>query len=93
MIVKGQGVAQVRSTGMRTEIGKIGKALQAVEIEKTPLQAETGRLVRNVALFGLLMCLIVITVYGLTRGDWLHGLLAGSALTLRNRPPASLRPT
>ena len=35
LIVQGQGIAQVRSTGIQTEMGKIGKALQTVQIEGT----------------------------------------------------------
>ena len=86
LVVQGQGLAQVVATGSRTEIGKIGKALQTVETEKTPLQTETGRLVRNVALVGLLMCLVVVAVYGLTRGDWLNGVLAGITLAMAMLP-------
>ena len=41
LIVKGQGIAQVRTTGSRTEIGKIGKALQILEPEDTNLQQQT----------------------------------------------------
>ena len=41
LIVQGQGVAVVRATGINTEIGKIGKALQKVTSEKTALQKET----------------------------------------------------
>src|SRR3990167_5854495 len=33
LVVKGQGITQVQGTGINTEIGKIGKALQAVESE------------------------------------------------------------
>jgi len=74
------GNRQVQGTGLRTEIGKIGKALQAVEPEGTLLQKETGRLVRNLAIIGLSLCMLVIVIYGLTRGDWLNGLLAGITL-------------
>src|SRR5450759_2206533 len=38
LVVKGQGIATVMATGVNTEMGKIGKALQSVEIEETPLQ-------------------------------------------------------
>jgi len=86
LVVQGQGLAQVVATGTRTEVGKIGKALQTVVNEKTPLQTETGRLVRDVALFGLLMCMVVVTVYGMTRGDWLNGLLAGITLAMAMLP-------
>src|SRR5512138_4029570 len=86
MVVKGQGVVQVRATGIRTEIGKIGKALQTLEPEDTNLQQQTGKIVRNFAAIGLAMCAVVILVYGLTRGDWLHGFLAGITLAMAMLP-------
>jgi Ca2+-transporting ATPase len=86
MVVKGQGVAQVRATGMRTEIGKIGKALQVLQPEDTNLQQQTGKIVRNFAMIGLAMCAVVVIVYGLTRGDWLHGFLAGITLAMATLP-------
>ncbi len=52
LIVQGQGAAQVLATGAQTQIGKIGKALQNVESEKTPLQKETSKLVQKLALAG-----------------------------------------
>ena len=86
LIVKGQGIAQVRSTGFRTEIGKIGKALQILQPENTNLQQQTGKIVRNFALIGLAMCTVVVVVFGLTRGDWLHGFLAGITLAMATLP-------
>jgi P-type Ca2+ transporter type 2C len=86
MVVKGQGVVQVRATGIRTEIGKIGKALQILEPEDTNLQQQTGKIVRNFAMIGLAMCAVVVIVYGLTRGDWLHGFLAGITLAMAMLP-------
>jgi len=81
MITQGQGVAEVTATGLRTEIGKIGKALQTLEPEQTMLQKETGRLVRNLALVGMSLCGVVVVVYALTRGNtalaWKQGFLAG----------------
>ena len=53
LVVQGQGIAQVRATGIHTEMGKIGKALQTVQIEGTLLQREIGRLVRRLAIVGL----------------------------------------
>ena len=32
------------------------------------------------------MCLVVVTVYGLTRGDWLDGVLAGITLAMAMLP-------
>jgi Ca2+-transporting ATPase len=86
MVVEGQGIARVIATGIETEIGKIGKVLQAVEPEETLLQQETGRWVRHLALVGLALCILVIIFYSLTRGDWLHGLLAGITLAMATLP-------
>lgn len=86
LVVQGQGIATVLATGTDTEIGKIGKALQSVEIEETPLQRETGRIVRNLALVGLLLCALVVIVYGLTRANWLNGFLAGITLAMAVLP-------
>jgi Ca2+-transporting ATPase len=86
MIVKGQGIAVVRSTGAHTEIGRIGKSLQAVEQEETLLQKETRRLVRRLAVVGLMICILVVIVYGLARGSWLNGFLAGITLAMATLP-------
>jgi len=86
LIVQGQGIAQVRSTGINTEMGNIGKALQTVQVEGTRLQQEVGRLVRKVAIFGLALCVVVVVIYGLTRGDWLQGVLAGITLAMAMLP-------
>ena len=86
MVVGGQGVARVMSTGLATEIGKIGRALQTLVPEDTPLQQQTGRLVRLLAAVGFMLCTVVVVVYGMTRGDWLHGFLAGLSLAMAMLP-------
>jgi Ca2+-transporting ATPase len=86
LVVQGRGTAQVLATGPRSEIGKIGKALQGLDIEATPLQQEIGRLVRNLAIIGVLLSLLLLVIYGLTRGDWLHGLLSGITLAMSILP-------
>ncbi|MGA9098365.1 MAG: cation-translocating P-type ATPase [Methanotrichaceae archaeon] len=77
LVVQGQGIALVRATGIKTEIGRIGRALQNVDIKATPLQKETSRLVSRLALLGLSICILVVIVYGQTRMNWLQGILAG----------------
>jgi Ca2+-transporting ATPase len=86
LVVQGFGIAEVRATGVGTEIGKIGRALQTIEPEETMLQKETGRLVQRLALAGLSLCGIVVVVYGLTRMNWLNGLLAGITLAMAMLP-------
>ena len=86
MVVKGHAIGQVRAIGMHTEMGKIGKALQTLETEDTNLQQQTRKIVKTFAFFGLCLCLAVIVIFGLTRGDWLHGLLAGITLAMATLP-------
>jgi Ca2+-transporting ATPase len=86
LIVSGQGVAEVRSIGLQTEIGKIGRALQTLDTEKPPLQQEITRLVRDMGLVGVGMCVIVTVVYSLTNGStflaWQRGFLSGLAMAM-----------
>jgi Ca2+-transporting ATPase len=86
LVIQGQGIAEVRATGSNTEMGKIGKALQVLEVESSPLQRQTGKLVRLFAFIGLAMCSAMVLVFGLTRGDWLKGLLAGLTLGMAMLP-------
>lgn len=86
MVTQGQGIAKVIATGTKTEIGKIGKIIQEIKPEKTPLQKMTNRLVRNLVILGLILCAIIIVVYGFTRGSWLGGILAGITFAMATLP-------
>ncbi|CAN1211503.1 cation-translocating P-type ATPase [Tumidithrix helvetica PCC 7403] len=86
LLVQGQGIAQVQATGIHTEMGKIGKALQTIEQEDTSLQKETRRIVGKLTVVAILICIAVVVIYGLTRADWLHGFLAGLALAMAILP-------
>jgi len=86
LLTQGQGVAAVMATGVRTEIGKIGKALQTLVPELSSIQVETRRAVLVFAALGLALCVLVTVLYAYTRGDWLNGLLAGITLAMANLP-------
>lgn len=86
MIVQGNGLVEVSETALDTEIGKIGKALESVREEPTKLKKEMGRLVKTLAFIGIILCLIVVGVYTLTRGDLLKGFLAGITLAMAMLP-------
>jgi Ca2+-transporting ATPase len=86
LVIQGFAIAQVKATGINTELGRIGKALQSIGPEETILQKETGKLVRRLAIFGLSLCSIVVVVYGLTRANWLNGFLAGITLAMAMLP-------
>jgi len=86
MVVQGQGLAEVRSTGARTEMGKIGTVLQTVERGETRLKGEISYIVKTIAIVGLILCVIIVVVYGLYHNDWISGLLAGITLAMAILP-------
>ena len=86
LVVKGQGRAEVAATGARTELGRIGASLAALSPEKTRLERETARIVRVVATFAVLLSLLLCAYYGLARGEWLAGVLAGLTLAMAILP-------
>jgi len=86
LVVAGRGIAKVASIGINTEMGKIGKALQEIREEDTLLKKETGKIVRNFSISGIILCSLVVLVYGITRGNWLHGVLSGLTLGMAMLP-------
>ena len=86
LVVRGHGLALVKETGAGTELGRIGTALREIESERTPLQREIDRLVRVIAVLGVGAAVAVVVVYGLTRGNWLEGVLAGIATAMAMLP-------
>ena len=86
MIVQGTGFVKITATAINTEIGKIGKALDSVKEEPTQLKKEIGTLVKRLAIIGILLCILVIAIYTLTRGDLLKGFLAGITLAMAMLP-------
>jgi Ca2+-transporting ATPase len=86
LVVRGQGRAEVTATGPRTEFGRIGLSLAAVESEKTRLQSETARIVRLFAALALALCLLLAAYTIATRGDWLGGVLAAVTFAMAMLP-------
>ena len=86
LLVRGHGLARVTATGSRSEIGRIGAALQTLDAEPSPLKKQTSRLVQVLAVLALITSLLLVLAYGLLRGDWLAALLAGIALAMAMLP-------
>lgn len=86
LIVQGRGIAKVLAIGSRTEIGKIGKSLKELEPGETLLKKETNKLVKNFAIFGVILCILVVFVYGIKTYNWLEGFLAGITLAMAILP-------
>ncbi len=86
LMVQGAGMARVLATGLGTELGKIGKTLQAAVSEPSLLQRDTRRVVRVMATAGLSLCGLLALIYGITRGEWLRGFLAALTMAMAVLP-------
>ena len=86
LVIAGQAIAEVKAIGPKTEMGKIGTVLQTVQRDDTRLKREISIMVRSSAFVGLTLCAMVIIVYGLTRLNWIEGILAGITLAMAILP-------
>lgn len=86
LVVGGHGMAEAVATGRETQVGRIGVSLAGIEAEATPLQRQLGRLVRLFGGVALLSCVLLTTWWGLSRGDWMQGLLSAIALGMAMLP-------
>ena len=86
LVIQGRGIARVTEIGIFTRMGKIGRALETIKEEDTLLKKEIDRLVRNFALVGVGLCIIVVLIYGLVKGNFLNGFLAGLTLSMAMLP-------
>jgi Ca2+-transporting ATPase len=86
LVVGGTGTALVYATGATAEIGRIGRSLASIDPAIPKLSLETRRLVRVFAIAGVAGSLAATLIYGLTRGSWLDGALAGIALGMSMLP-------
>lgn len=82
LVVGGRAQAVAIETGSRTEFGRIGHALADQVPARTSLQREFDRLVRVFAVAAITAAGVVVVVYGVTRGNWLEGALAGITAAL-----------
>jgi Ca2+-transporting ATPase len=86
LVTQGTAQGRVTATGERSALGRIGSSLASLGGEKTPIQNETAVVVKRVAIIGLLLAAGLALTYGVSTGDWLHGVLAGLTLAMAILP-------
>lgn len=82
VVASGSGIARVLAVGVKTEFGKLGKSIESIESEPTPLQRQIDRFVRQMMLIGLIAFLIVFGVNYYYVGAILSALLFSLAFAL-----------
>jgi Ca2+-transporting ATPase len=82
LISRGHGTAEVSATGVKSQLGAIGKSLQEITTSRSRLQRDVDQLVRVIGVLGIITVISVVTIYGSTRNNWLEGGLAGIAAAM-----------
>ena len=86
LVVSGHGALEVTATGARTAMGRIGKILAEVDVERTPLQREVAAFVRRMASGALAICATIVLIHGVVRHLWMEGVLAGITVAMSLLP-------
>ncbi len=85
-IVRGKATAIVTSTGNNTEIGKIAKLIESVEVEQTPLQKQLSVLGKFLAILTVIVTIIVFITGVLKGGPIVEILITSIALAVAAVP-------
>jgi Ca2+-transporting ATPase len=80
IVTSGLAICEVTAIGNQTQLGKIGKSLESIAEEKTPLQVQIGDFVKKMSIIGLVIFAIVWGINYYNSGLVLDSLL--KALTL-----------
>ncbi|MDE1942633.1 MAG: cation-translocating P-type ATPase [Betaproteobacteria bacterium] len=86
LVVRGQGLVRVTAIGDSTRLGAIGRSLETVKLEASPLQQERARLTGRLAWVALGFCLLLVGLYWVLRGGFLQAALAGITLAMAVLP-------
>lgn len=86
LVVSGLAVFEVEAIGSNTKLGMIGKSIEGIRTEISPLQQQISRFVRSMAIIGIAVFLMVwIYSYAETRSI-IESLLAGLTLAMSVLP-------
>lgn len=86
LVIGGRATAEVMATGARTELGKIGKSLEEPSEGRTRLESAISKLIQVFAIAGIGASVLIIVIYGLTRGDWVRACLVGLSAAISLLP-------
>lgn len=86
LVVRGQGLARVTATGVRTRFGQIGKTLTEINLEASPLRLQIEKLTLRLAWIGVALSVLLAMFSVLRTGSWVAGGLSGITLAMAILP-------
>lgn len=85
-VARGLAIATVTAIGNETKLGKIGKSLENIKEEKTPLELQIGNFVKKMAIAGTIVFVIVWIINYLHSRSLLDSLLKALTLAMSIMP-------
>lgn len=85
-VVSGLAIATITAIGNETKLGKIGKSLESIDEEKTPLEKQIANFVKKMAIAGTVVFAIVWIINFLRSHEVLKSLLQSLTLAMSILP-------
>ncbi len=85
-VVSGLAIAKISAIGNETKLGKIGKSLESIEEEKTPLELQISNFVKKMVIVGSIIFLIVWIINYLNTKNVLDSLINSLTLAMSILP-------
>lgn len=85
-VAAGQGVFRVISTGNNTELGKLGKSIEAIDPVPTPLQLQLEKFVRQMGIFGIIAFSLALFLNISAENDFWQALLLSLTIAMALLP-------
>lgn len=85
-VTSGLAIATITSVGNETKLGKIGKSLESITEEKTPLEIQISTFIRYMAISGLIVFVVVWVINYMHSRNVLNSLLQSLTLAMSILP-------
>jgi P-type Ca2+ transporter type 2C len=85
-VASGLAVTTITAIGNKTKLGKIGKSLESISEEKTPLEIQISNFVKNMAIVGIVVFAIVWAINYWHSQNLLNSLLQSLTLAMSILP-------
>ncbi len=85
-VASGLAIANITAIGNDTKLGKIGKSLEIISEEKTPLEIQIATFVKQMAIIGILVFGIVFLIHFIQTQNFLTSLLQSLTLAMSILP-------
>lgn len=86
LVTSGRAICKTTATGIQTRVGQIGKSLQEIQEEKSPLQKQIENFVRGMAIVGSVIFVLIWLINYIKTSLVLDSLLKGLTLAMSILP-------